>query len=154
MEEKKEWINYGDVNFLAYGGCLVAPHWDKATLEEHPDFADQFDVFQLITEAGDNCDQMLARLFMVTVGDYEDSKKDILYAIGLEDKADLPMDKIIPLSMWAKEIVEYGCGEQGMSYDNPYACQFEDYVISKEDLKKWLTDLGAADVIHLKEDEK
>lgn len=39
------WINFGDSNFMEYGGYLVKPHWTKRELMDYPDLASQYDVF-------------------------------------------------------------------------------------------------------------
>lgn len=142
MENKQKWKNFGDINYIAYGGCLVRKHWDEETLKEHPEWNTEFDVFQLITEAGDKGNQLAATFHCIDVKDYEKEKKDILFYIGLEDKVDLPMEEIMSMEMWAKEIVEYGDGTQPSSYISDYPESWEDCFLTEEELRDWLEKLG------------
>ena len=58
---KTEWVNMGDINFLAYGGCLVKPHFSEEELKDHESLENTFDVFYLNTEFGENGDENLQR---------------------------------------------------------------------------------------------
>ena len=89
----EKWINYGDYDFLAFGGCLVRPHYNAEKLKNHPDGKNTYDVFSLNTEAGEDNNQMSAAIYVVDVPDFECWKQDILFAIGQEDKSQLSMEK-------------------------------------------------------------
>lgn len=139
----EKWINYGDYDFLAFGGCLVRPHYNAEKLKKHPDGKNTYDVFSLNTEAGEDNKQMSAAIYVVDVSDFECWKQDILFAIGQEDKSQLSMEKIMPMSQWAKEIVEYGVAEPPIDYFGTHSNDWENFIISEIDLKKWLHELGA-----------
>ena len=140
----EKWINYGDYDFLAFGGCLVRPHYNAEKLKKHPDGKNTYDVFSLNTEAGEDNNQMSAAIYVVDVSDFECWKQDILLAIGQEDKRLLSMEKIMPMSQWAKEIVDYGgIVEPLANYSGTNSDYWDDFIISEEDLKNWLRELGA-----------
>ena len=139
----EKWINYGDYDFLSFGGCLVRPHYNAEKLKKHPEYQNTYDVFSLNTEAGENGDQMFAAIYVVDVMECEDWKQDILLAIGQEDKRLLSMEKIMPMSQWAKEIVDYGgIAKPLANYSGKDSDNWEDFIISEEDLKNWLRELG------------
>ena len=94
----EKWINYGDYDFLTFGGCLVRPHYNAEKLKKHPEYQNTYDVFSLNTEAGENGDQMFAAIYVVNVMECEDWKQDILLAIGQEEKRLLSMEKIMPIA--------------------------------------------------------
>lgn len=139
----EKWINYGDYDFLTFGGCLVRPHYNAEKLKKHPEYQNTYDVFSLNTEAGENGDQMFAAIYVVDVMECEDWKQDILLAIGQEDKRLLSMEKIMPMSQWAKEIVDYGGIVKPLAnYSGRDSDNWEDFIISEENLKNWLRELG------------
>jgi hypothetical protein len=147
----QKWENLGDVNFLAYGGSLVRPHWSKEELKKYPDLDSEYDVFNLITEAGDNGDKLSARLFCVDIDDVicdADNKKEILTLIGLEDKVDLPSEQIMSPENWAMEMVEDGImTSDPTTFKTQYPGSWEDTYISMKNLKSWLKSLGAGQFI-------
>lgn len=142
--EKQAWLNYGDINFLKYGGCLVRPYCSKKELEEYPNLASYYDVFSLNTEAGENGDQLSAAVFSVDIEDVvndPDLKRELLKYIGLESAANLPANKIMEAERWAVEIVEAGMTDDSRSYTTDYPESWEDYILTKEQLIQWLVSL-------------
>lgn len=144
-----EWHNYGDINFEAYGGCLVRPSFDKETLERYPSLANCYDLFYCNTEAGDNGDQIFAVLCMVDIKDSWIDKKMVLSCIGLEDMSEKPIEEIMEPERWAMEVVNcYGPGNfGGRSYRSEYPGTFEDYLVTQDELHEWLLALGAGNII-------
>lgn len=152
--EQRKWINYGDVNFLEHGGCLVAPSYSEDEIKENPALSDVFNVFKVITDAGDDENApIFAALYTIDISDYEDKKEMILEAAGFESKEKLEKSSKMPASEWAKEIVEYGGGNVPSCYHSE-KIQYpvmEDYFISKWDLIQWVWDLGAAECVGYKD---
>ena len=138
---KTEWINMGDINFLAYGGCLVKPHFSEEELKDHESLENTFDVFD---------DSWLPWA-------------DMLKCIGLDEEVGLSVEELVkkhsPMLL-AKELVEYA-GVQNFSPEvvkndtcNMYPYSAEDFTVSDEDLVKWLRDLGAGEIIDNKEEQQ
>lgn len=162
--EKKgetEWINMGDINFLAYGGCLVKPHFSEEELKDHESLENTFDVFYLNTEFGENGDENFAALCYVDLDDSWLPWADMLKCIGLDEEVGLPVEELVkkhsPMLL-AKELVEYA-GVQNFSPEvvkndtyNRYPYSAEDFTVSDADIVKWLRDLGAGEIIDNKEE--
>ena len=145
MENK--WENLGDIDFLTYGGCLVKPAYDD------PELAASYNVFYMNVDT-DEEDKVFATLLIVDVDDYindEKNKMDILKAIGLEDRENDDPLMIMDNAAWAKEIIEY----YGVSNFSPtvlkpntyYPTYYEDYLCTPDEVKDWLIELGAGDII-------
>lgn len=123
-------INYGDFNFLEYGGCLVYPLSSKYC----------FKILRVETDF-DEVGSIYAVLLSVDLTDEWIDKKEILYALGMEDKADLPMEDVMSLSKWASEIVQY-YGHDNFApifYHNNEL--YPSYIVTREQLVKWMDDL-------------
>lgn len=142
MTEK--WKNYGDIDYLTYGGCMVKPHWAEEELKEHPELSTMYDVFYLNTEAGENGNELLAALCTVDISDSWINKEEILYAIGLEEHKNKPIEEILTPEQYAKEVVEYyGVGNFGAhSYTHNYPVTWDDYILTEKELLQWMNDLG------------
>lgn len=153
------WINCGDINFLAYGGCLVKPHWTKEELASCENGGEllkyTYDVFYLNPEYGENGDQNYAALCCIDLDGL--NFDDMLKTCGLDEKVgktlkELLEDGISPETL-AKEMVEY----DGVSNYNPSVCKngqyiqypgtWEDFIVSNEDLISWMKDIGAEEFI-------
>lgn len=153
----KIWENHGDINFLAYGGCMVKNHWTEEELAEteYPELLRHtYDVFYLNTEYGDDGDLNFAALCTIDLTDDFLDWNGMFYYIGQDERIgmtfqDLLDETTISPKLLAKEMVEY----MGVDEFSPrtFSCQYpsspKDYIISDEDLEKWLTDLGAGDLI-------
>ena len=152
-----KWENLGDVNFLAYGGCLVKPHFNEKELKGCDNLKLTFDVFYLNPEYGESNDlKNFAALCCIDLTDDWLHYDDMLAACGLDEKAGLSLDELLKeLSpeLLAKEMVEY----EGVANFNPtvvkegkviqYPYSWEDYIVSDDDLVSWLKDLGASEFI-------
>lgn len=160
---KTEWTNMGDINFLAYGGCLVKPHFSEEELKDHESLENTFDVFYLNTEFGENGDENFAALCYVDLDDSWLPWADMLKYIGLDEEVGLPVEELVkkhsPMLL-AKELVEY-TGVQNFSPEvvkddtcNRYPYSAEDFTVSDDDLVKWLHDLGAGKIIDEKEEQQ
>lgn len=169
---KTEWVNMGDINFLAYGGCLVKPHFSKEELKDHESLENTFDVFYLNTEFGENGDENFAALCYVDLDDSWLPWADVLKYIGLDEEVGLPVEELVkkhnPMLL-AKELVESSVifspksytGVQNFSPEvvkndtcNRYPYSAEDFTVSDEDLVKWIRDLGAGEIIDEKEEQQ
>lgn len=160
---KTEWTNMGDINFLAYGGCLVKPHFSEEELKDHESLENTFDVFYLDTESGENGDENFAALCYVDLDDSWLPWADMLKCIGLDKEVGLPVEELVkkhsPMLL-AKELVEYA-GVQNFSPEvvkndtyNRYPYSAEDFTVSDEDLVKWLRDLGAGEIVDGNKEEQ
>lgn len=158
---KTEWVNMGDINFLAYGGCLVKPHFSEEELKDHESLENTFDVFYLDTESGENGDENFAALCYVDLDDSWLPWADMLKCIGLDKEVGLPVEELVkkhsPMLL-AKELVEYA-GVQNFSPEvvkndtyNRYPYSAEDFTVSDADIVKWLHGLGAGEIIDNKEE--
>lgn len=141
-----EWKNYGDVNFLQYGGCLVKPAYNDISRREHPALASIYDVFYLNTEAGDSGEDLFAALCSVDISDTWIKKENVLEAIGLEETKSKSIKEIMSEDVFAKECVEY-YGVENFSpaayHVGEYPSAYQDYILTREELKTWLEELGA-----------
>lgn len=152
-----KWKNLGDINFLAYGGCLVKPHFTKEELLECEDNGENlkyvYDVFYLNTEYGEADNLMnYAALCCVDLTDTWIDYNGLMEYIGEDERVGSSLEdllKDISPELLAKEVVEY----EGVSNCNPvvvkngfvnnYPYSWEDFIISDEDLISWLKELGA-----------
>lgn len=147
-----KWENFGDINFFAYGGCLVKPHQigEGANIDDR--FKYCFDVFYLNPEFGINGDQNFTALCCIDLTDNWLDYDGMLETCGCEDKVGIPFEelvKIIDPMLLAKEMVEY----YGVVEFNPvvykgdtyiqYPYESEDFILTDEELNDWLRDIGA-----------
>lgn len=145
-----KWKNMGDINYSAYGGCLVKPHFDENESVKGAEYI--YDVFYLNSEYGENGNQNFAALCCVDLTDSWLHWDDMLRACGYDNYIGLSFtDLIKKLSpeIMAKEIVEY----EGVSNFSPvvvkedgviqYPFDWTDYIVSDSDLKEWLVNIGA-----------
>lgn len=121
---KKEWKNYGDVNFMEYGGCLV---------KEFPNYPNAFYVMSLTTEVYCECKykkpMIVARCF-IDLEDWlnpnDDQRKEVNKNAGykedyipytLDEKMSYCVDLINHLGIHEFDPVfpeETGCGPYGL----------------------------------------
>ena len=91
--EHQPWENYGDINYISYGGTLVKPSFSPEEILEDPNLKYYYDIFCLDTpfDLGEGDKVYRARLFStINICDYEQYKEDLLFAIGQEDKMNIP----------------------------------------------------------------
>lgn len=146
---KNKWKNLGDINFLAYGGCLVQKNWSEADIKKCPNLTNVYQVFSLNTEAGEDGDEYSAMLCCVDLDDLTaEVVEDILDLNGLEELSNMPLFEIMSPEQWAKEMVECGTGlYQPTSYKSQYPSSWEDYILTEDELKEWLKALGAEEFV-------
>lgn len=148
----EKWENLGDVNFLSYGGCLVKHNW------EEPDESLKYcyTVFYLNPEAGENGDQNYAAQCFIDLTDSWLDYDGMLQSIGCDEFVGMSFEdlikKIDPMVL-AKELIEY----HGVANFSPevqhkevylqYPSQFEDFIVSDEELTDWLKNIGAEEFI-------
>jgi hypothetical protein len=154
MEDEK-WINLGDLNFFAYGGCLVKPHQTEEGSNIDDNFKYVYDVFYLNTEAGDSGDKNFAALCVIDLQDswLEEKYDEMLDFCGYDEYKGKNLNELIDAGIspevLAKEMVEYlGVGNFSpivvkedtiLQYPNSY----EDFLISDKELNEWLKELDA-----------
>lgn len=156
-----KWKNLGDINFLAYGGCLVKPHFTKEELSDCEDEGDNlkyiYDVFYLNPEYGEADNLMnFAALCCVDLQDTWIDYHGLMTAIGEDWRSDSSLEdllKDISPELLAKEIVEYegaiNCNPTVVKngFINNYPYYLEDFIVSDEDLISWLKELGAEEYV-------
>lgn len=140
-QEPIEFVNLGDVNFLAYGGNLVFRSFTKEECENFPELYKYcFRVLRLYTpwdlgdELGDNIYRL--RVYSVDIRDYEDKKEEILSLSGNEDKKDIPWLKLWDYETLASEVVNAGYGDL-----DTYAYN-EQEVMNLDEVKEILCSIG------------
>lgn len=144
MNNRVDFVNLGDINYLTYGGNLVFhsfPDEDKnSDLYKYC-----FKVFRLYTpwDIGEGDNVYMAMLYDVDVHDYEENKKDILYMSGNEDKMDTPWLELYggSLEVLASEIVTAGYSDGFITYKSNYPTK-DDVLCTLDEVKDWLTKLG------------
>ena len=156
IENGKTWKNFGDVNFLEYGGCLVRPSYSTEEIAKYPRLKSCFDVLNVDPEAGEE-GQIFAELHSVDIDDYAndpDKRLEVLTAIGLEGYGDDQIKQMLPDDQFAKEIVCCGLADYATHYNQPYgaASGSEGCFITRKDLEDWIRNLGAAECVGLDEE--
>lgn len=141
---KSKWKNYGDVNFISWGGCIVKPHWTEDEIKDHPSLKNQYDVFRLLTADNTGEENIYhAALHVVDVDDFINSehKNALLNYIGQDNKKDFEPYDIMDPEVWAKEIVEAGYSDATSTYKSNYPFAEEDYLITGNQLKDYMNNL-------------
>ena len=156
IENGNVWKNFGDVNFLEYGGCLVRPSYSSEEITKHPGLKSCFDVLNVDPEAGEE-GQIFAELHSVDVDDCAndpDKRLEVLTAIGLEGYDDDQIKQMLSDDQFAKEIVCCGLADYVTHYNQPYgaASGSEGCFITRKDLEDWIRNLGAAECVGLDEE--
>lgn len=156
IENGKAWKNFGDVNFLEYGGCLVRPSYSSEEIAKYPGLKSCFDVLNVDPEAGEE-GQIFVELHSVDIDDYvkdPDKRLEVLTAIGLEGCDEKQVKQMLPDDQFAKEIVCCGLADYVTHYNQPYgaASGSEGCFITRKDLEDWIRDLGAAMCVGLDEE--
>lgn len=149
-----KWMNMGDINYSAYGGCLVKPHFDENESIEGTAYI--YDIFYLNPEYGENGDQNFAALCYVDLTDSWLHWNNMLRACGYDDYIGLSFTELIKKlspEIMAKEIVEY----EGVSNFSPvvvkedkviqYPADWTDFIVSDSGLKAWLINIGAEEFV-------
>lgn len=128
-----KWNNFGDVNYVEYGGCLVRPHWAPHELIDYPSLASQYDVFwSCPSEETEGV--YFAALCMVDLEDYE---YDAIFQKDHDNEA------------FAARIVEqYGAiSLGGRAYKAEYPFTLSEAELSYSELCRWLQQLEGDEFI-------
>ncbi|WP_346961313.1 hypothetical protein [Clostridium sp.] len=112
---KYEWQNYGDINFIGYGGCLVRK-------TEHEDC---FEVMSLTTEIcdydGEYEKPMIVARCYIDLSCWEDSFKKVNYNVGY-DKNYTPKTEEQKMSYCVDLINYYGIQEFDPDFPEETGC--------------------------------
>ena len=131
----RKWENYGDVNFLTYGGSLIRPAWTDEELTEHPSLKNQYEVLMLSRLAESETNVFIG-LKVVDTDDYEDKREEIseMYDVWSVDD---------PL-LFAVSCAEYTGLEPSVdtAYRQKMYSTEKDFVIDEADAAEWLRELG------------
>lgn len=147
------WENYGDINYLEYGGCLVRNHFSDEELQSIKDpktIENTFDVFYLNKVD----DKYIAALYCVDTDDIGiDEINQIAATFGTSDEIKFKTREEIlkdyPLEKLAVEYVEtMGMQLQAVSYHSMYPSTVNDLILTENELIEWMKDLGALDIIY------
>lgn len=160
MKEKlvaAPWENFGNACFLAYGGCLVRRHFN-----EEPEIHENvFDVFYLSPKYGGNNNVNFVVLCCIDLTaswlPWERMLKNCKFNKDAEFSFSELVKKYNPMIL-AKEMVIYA----GFSNFSPSVCKnglynmypsnVEDFLVSNDDVVKWLHSLGAESIIDEQEE--
>ena len=155
------WKNFGNANYLAYGGCLVRKHFT-----EEPEVQELvFDVFYLSPNRGGNNNVNFAVLCCIDLTDSWLPWEDMLKYCGFDKDAKLPVAELVkkhdPMFL-AKEMVLYVLfSKERVDGDfvnfspsvfkndayNMHPSNIEDFLVSNDDVTKWLLHLDAENII-------
>lgn len=157
MKEETKWENLGDINFVAYGGCLVKPHWSDEEVKDYPSLRNTYDVFYLNPEASDDEDIYSAAMYCVDLDDLtQEQINDMLEVTGYDEYIGKSKEELKELGLsyecLAKEMVEGGFVDNATTYKAQYPCELEDYLLTTSELYDWLRSIGAEE--HIPEEEK
>lgn len=160
MKEKlvaAPWENFGNACFLAYGGCLVRRHFT-----EEPEIHENvFDVFYLSPKYGGNNNVNFVVLCCIDLTASWLPWERMLKNCKLDEDAEFSFSELVkkynPMIL-AKEMVIYA----GFSNFSPSVCKnglynmhpsnVEDFLVSNDDVVKWLHSLGAESIIDEQEE--
>lgn len=155
------WENFGSTNFLAYGGCLVRKHFN-----EEPESQELvFDVFYLNPNRGGNNNVNFAVLCCIDLTDSWLPWGNMLKCCGFDKDVKLPVAELVkkhdPMFL-AKEMVLYvlfskeridgnfvNFSPSVFKNDayNMHPSNIEDFLVSNDDVTKWLLHLDAENII-------
>lgn len=159
----KTWTNMGDLNFFAYGGCLVKPHFSEEERQKDETLRNTYDVFYLNPEFGESGNQNFAGLGVVDLNDEWLNYPEIMECCGYDEYAYSSFQEIYDAlgpELLAKEVVEY----HGIANFSPvvrkrdelllYPSATEDYIVTDEELNDWLREIGAEEHCVVLEESK
>ena len=121
-----DWKNYGDVNFVEYGGTLVRKAFDETQTQRYPQLDTIYDVFHMYREGS----AIYAFMGSVDVTDFNPHELDI----NRQEDAELLAVRVVD------EIGFGGCN--AFSLHSQYPTMPLDLIIEEEELTKWLSDIG------------
>lgn len=149
---ERKWENLGDINFVAYGGCLVKSHQTGEGSNVDEAFKYCFDVFYLNPEFGENGDENFAGLGTIDLTDNWLDFDGMLEVTGYDEYKGKSLEELLEImspELLAKEMVEY----HGIQNFSPivckkdvvlqYPCDANDFIVTLEELNDWLHNIGA-----------
>lgn len=147
------WKNFGNANYLAYGGCLVRKHFNEEPEVQEP----VFDVFYLSPNYGGDNNVNFAVLCCIDLTDSWLPWEKIFKCCGFDEDAKLPVAELVkkydPMLL-AKNMVLYAgfskfspsVFKNDVTY-NMHPSDIKDFLVSNDDVMKWLHSLGAENII-------
>lgn len=147
------WKNFGNANYLAYGGCLVRKHFNEEPEAQEP----VFDVFYLSPNYGGDNNVNFAVLCCIDLTDSWLPWEKIFKCCGFDEDVRLPVAELIkkydPMFL-AKNMVLYAgfskfspsVFKNDVTY-NMHPSDIKDFLVSNNVVIKWLHSLGAENII-------
>lgn len=147
------WKNFGNANYLAYGGCLVRKHFNEEPEVQEP----VFDVFYLSPNYGGNNNVNFAVLCCIDLTDSWLPWEKIFKCCGFDEDAKLPVAELVkkydPMLL-AKNMILYAgfskfspsVFKNDVTY-NMHPSDIKDFLVSNNVVMKWLHSLGAENII-------
>ena len=150
------WKNFGNANYLAYGGCLVRKHFNEEPEAQEP----VFDVFYLSPNYGGDNNVNFAVLCCIDLTDSWLPWEKILKYCGFDEDAKLPVAELVkkydPMLL-AKNMVLYAGfskfspsvfkGDVYNDVYNMHPSDIKDFLVSNDNVVRWLYNLGAESII-------
>lgn len=147
------WKNFGNANYLVYGGCLVRKHFNEEPEAQEP----VFDVFYLSPNYGGDNNVNFAVLCCIDLTGSWLPWEKIFKCCGFDEDAKLPVAELIkkydPMLL-AKNMVLYAgfskfspsVFKNDVTY-NMHPSDIKDFLVSNNVVMKWLHSLGAENII-------
>lgn len=147
------WKNFGNANYLAYGGCLVRKHFNEEPEAQEP----VFDVFYLSPNYGGDNNVNFAVLCCIDLTDSWLPWEKIFKCCGFDEDVKLPVAELVkkydPMLL-AKNMVLYAgfskfspsVFKNDVTY-NMHPSDIKDFLVSNNVVMKWLHILGAENII-------
>lgn len=154
----EKWKNYGDINFVAYGGCLVRPHFTIEELknEENAEENRQKNLDVLCLMPGDEDNIYYGYISNIDFR-YDVSQEDLAemcIICGYDEFAQMPIEEMLENGMTYNKIaVELAQTidrfRTGLTYKSriSVADTMESMQMTYEELCEWLRDVGAEEYI-------
>ena len=126
------WKNYGDVNFLSEGGCMVRHAWSEEERQQYPSLEDEYDVLMLVPSFEEE-DMVYAALKVVCIGDCDTEGLTSVFGTLPEDPMLLAAYNAVYTGF--EPGIDRAYRQRGMYSTN------EDMLISSEEARAWLKEL-------------
>lgn len=150
------WKNFGNANYLAYGGCLVRKHFNEEPEVQEP----VFDVFYLSPNYGGYNNVNFAVLCCIDLTDSWLPWEKIFKCCGFDEDAKLPVAELVkkydPMLL-AKSMVLYAGfskfspsvfkGDVYNDVYNMHPSDIKNFLVSNDNVVRWLYNLGAESII-------
>lgn len=142
---KNTWMNLGDINFLQYGGHLVRKAYAEEQINKYPSLKHYYEVIFLVPD-DDRENMMFAGICNIDLQDYVDKPEIFSYA-GYPELIGKSLNEIaesIGLERFTADIVSY-YGVANLGGESPkscYPCCPEDWLVTREEVQKWLESYG------------